>query len=89
MENNNSNEVNAQIATLQLQYELQHNSQLPRVTAQEIKDTFVFFSSNEFRKDPQVQCKNCRAYFVYTSLQKLRTHIAGRSMNGTRFEVFS
>jgi hypothetical protein len=56
-----------------------------KVLAQEIKDTFLFFPSTEQRKDPQVQCKNCHNCFVYTSLQKLRSHIAGRSINGTRY----
>lgn len=57
-----------------------------KVAVTEIKDCFDVAPSVE-RKDPVSTCKRCGASFVLTSLQKLRSHIAGKSIFGTRLAL--
>jgi hypothetical protein len=57
------------------------------VTNEEIKKNFMFLPQQQDdnnNKDPKVKCLKCNLTIVYTSLQKLRAHIAGVSINGTR-----
>ena len=57
-----------------------------KLAVTEIKDCFDVTPSVE-RKDPVSTCKRCGASFVLTSLQKLRSHIAGKSIFGTRLDL--
>ena len=57
------------------------------VTNEEIKKNFMFLPQQDDNKDPKVKCLQCQLEFVYTSLQKMRAHIAGTSINGTRVGI--
>ena len=57
-----------------------------KVSVTEIKDCFIVSPSIE-RKDPLSTCKRCGTSFVLTSLQKQRSHIAGKSIFGTRLDL--
>ena len=66
-----------------IQKEVLSQSNHIKVAVTEIKDCFDVAPSVE-RKDPVSTCKRCGASFVLTSLQKLRSHIAGKAIFGTR-----